>query len=430
MKQFVFLALVLPGVLSAEPLPRADAEFAEPVMAQVLLGRQLFFDPILSGNKTVACATCHHTRLGTTDRISLGLGDGASGLGPDRKADATNPPEQRIPRNSPALFNLGASEFVSLFHDGRLQADPSQPSGIRTPLGDDMEPGFASVLSAQTMFPVLSGDEMAGHYSENDVAQAVRQGFLTGENGAWAILSKRVADIPEYRTAFDPVIGAQTQLHFSDISNAIAAFIGFEWRADNSPFDQYLRDGIPLSDDAVKGMALFYGKANCATCHSGQFQTDHQFHAIAMPQIGPGKAARFESHHRDEGRARVTADLADLYRFRTPSLRNVTATAPYGHSGAYATLEAVVRHHLNPVIALRSYDTSQAIWPALEGSPDFVVMADKAEVDRIAAANALEPVSLRDSEIKELMAFLEALTDPVARLGVPLIVPSDLPVDQ
>ncbi len=430
MKQFVFLALVLPGVLNAEPLPRADAEFAEPDMAQVMLGRQLFFDPILSGNKTVACATCHHTRLGTTDRVSLGLGDGASGLGPDRKADATNPPEQRIPRNSPALFNLGASEFVSLFHDGRLQADPSLPSGIRTPLGDDMEPGFASVLSAQTMFPVLSGDEMAGHYSENDVAQAVRQGFLTGKNGAWAILSKRVADIPEYRAAFDSVIGAQTPLHFSDISNAIAAFIGFEWRADNSPFDQYLRDGTPLSDDAEKGMALFYGKANCAGCHSGQFQTDHQFHAIAMPQIGPGKAARFESHHRDEGRARVTADLADLYRFRTPSLRNVTATAPYGHSGAFATLEGVVRHHLNPVKSLRSYDSSQAIWPALEGSPDLVVMADKAEVDKIAAANALEPVSLSDSEIKELMAFLEALTDPVARLGVPLIVPSDLTVDQ
>jgi cytochrome c peroxidase len=280
------------------------------------------------------------------------------------------------------------------------------------------------------MFPVLSGDEMAGHYSENDVAQAVRQGFLTGENGAWAILSKRVADIPEYRAAFDSVIGAQTPLHFSDISNAIAAFIGFEWRADNSPFDQYLRDRTPLSDDAANGMALFYGKANCAGCHSGQFQTDHQFHAIAMPQIGPGKAARFESHHRDEGRARVTADLADLYRFRTPSLRNVTATAPYGHSGAFATLEGVVRHHLNPIKSLRSYDSSQAILPALEGSPDFTVMADAAEVDRIAGANALEPVSLSDSEIKELMAFLDALTDPVARLGVPLIVPSDLPVDQ
>ena len=226
------------------------------------------------------------------------------------------------------------------------------------------------------------------------------------------------------------MIGAQTALHFSDISNAIAAFIGFEWRADNSPFDQYLREGTPLAPDAAKGMALFYGKASCASCHSGQFQTDHQFHAIAMPQIGPGKAARFESHHRDDGRARVTADPADTYRFRTPSLRNVTATAPYGHSGAFATLEAVVRHHLNPVKSLRSYDTSQAILPALDGSPDFMVMADQAEVDRIAAASVLEPISLSELEIKELLDFLEALTDPAVRLGVPLIVPSDLPVDQ
>lgn len=432
MKQLLFLVLVLPGVLNAEPLPlpRADAKFAEPDMAQVMLGRQLFFDPILSGNKTVSCGTCHHNRLGTGDGLSLGLGDGASGLGPDRVVDATNPPEQRIPRNSPALFNLGAAEFVSLFHDGRLQADPSLPSGIRTPLGEDMEQGFASILSAQTMFPVLSGDEMAGHYSENDVAQAVRQGFLTGENGAWAILSKRVADIPEYRAGFVSVIDAQTPLHFSDISNAIAAFIAFEWRADNSPFDQYLRDGTPLALDAENGMALFYGKADCASCHSGQFQTDHQFHAIAMPQIGPGKAARFESHHRDEGRARVTADPADIYRFRTPSLRNVTATAPYGHSGAYATLEGVVRHHLDPVGSLRSYDASQAVLPVLEGSPDFTVMADEAEVDRIAAANTLEITPLSELEIKELLAFLEALTDPVVRLGVPFIVPSDLPVDQ
>ncbi|MEP5089594.1 MAG: cytochrome-c peroxidase, partial [Paracoccaceae bacterium] len=230
--------------------------------------------------------------------------------------------------------------------------------------------------------------------------------------------------------AFDPVIGADTPLHFSDISNAIAAFIAFEWRADNSPFDQYLRDGTPLSKEAENGMKLFYGKANCASCHSGQFQTDHQFHAIAMPQIGPGKAARFESHHRDEGRARVTGDPGDLYRFRTPSLRNVTATAPYGHSGAYATLEGVVRHHLDPVQSLRSYDVSQAVLPTLEGSPDFEVLADQAEIDRIAAANSLDLTPMSDKEIRELLAFLEALRDPVTRLGVPLIVPSDLPVDQ
>lgn len=427
---FTGLALLHPNSGAAQMLPQNMAEFSEPDMAGVELGRLLFHDPILSGNKTVSCATCHHARLGTSDGLSLGLGDGAHGLGQQRAADKINPPEQRIPRNSPALFNLGAAQFVTLFHDGRLQADPTLSTGIRTPLGGDMEQGFASVLSAQSMFPVLSGDEMAGHYSENDVAQAVRQGFLAGENGAWAILSKRVADTPEYRAAFDPVIGAGTPVHFSDISNVIADFIAFEWRADNSPFDRYLRDGTALDPTAMRGMALFYDKAGCATCHSGQFQTDHLFHAIAMPQIGPGKAARFEAHHRDTGRGRVTGAPQDMYRFRTPSLRNVTATAPYGHSGAFATLEAVVRHHLDPVASLRSYDPAQAVLPELEGNQDFVVTADRDETGRIAAASTLMPVQLSDSEVDDLLVFLAALHDPVVRLGVPLIVPSGLPVDQ
>ena len=424
------LCIVAPTLGLPGPLPSADAVFPDPDMAEIQLGRLLFYDPILSGNKTVSCGSCHHPKLGTSDALSLGLGDGARGLGTARKADITNPPEQRVARNAPGLFNLGAPEFVTLFHDGRLQADASEASGMRTPLGDDMEAGFDSVLSAQMMFPVLSPDEMAGHYSENDVAQAVRQGFMTGPDGAWAILAQRVTDIPEYRAAFDPVIGAGTPIHFTDIANAVSAFVAFEWRADNSPFDQYLRDGTALEPPAARGMALFYGKAGCDTCHSGQFQTDHQFHAIAMPQIGPGKAARFETHNRDEGRARVTADPADMYTFRTPSLRNVTATAPYGHSGAYATLDAVIRHHLDPVVALRSYDPDQAILPKIDAPSDFLVMSDPDQVNTIAVANVLAPVALSEGEINDLAAFLEALSDPVERLGVPLIVPSNLPLDQ
>jgi len=76
------------------------------------------------------------------------------GLGPARKIDPDNIPEERIPRNAPALFNLGASEFTVMFHDGRLEVDASHPGGLRTPMDADMVAGFASVLSAQTMFPV------------------------------------------------------------------------------------------------------------------------------------------------------------------------------------------------------------------------------------------------------------------------------------
>lgn len=427
------LVLATTHSASAGNLPRPDATFAPADANEIELGQLLFYDPILSGNRKVACATCHHPRFGTSDGLSLGLGDGATGLGPDRRPDPENMPEERVPRNATALFNLGADEFRRMFHDGRIEEDTSQPSGLRTPLEDDMVLGFDSALAAQAMFPVLAPDEMAGHYTENDVSQAVRQGLLTGENGAWERLSSRVASIPEYRDRFDDVVGSRTHIRFADIANAIAAFIAFEWRADDSPFDRYIRDGTPLQPEAMEGMQLFYGEAGCGACHAGQFQTDHDFHAIAMPQIGPGKKERFETQCRDVGRMRVTGNAEDAYRFRTPSLRNSTHTAPYGHDGAYATLEAVIRHHLDPAESLMSYDPAQTILPDLRGHDDLIALTDPAETAAIAAANELEPVALTGAQIAQLIAFLEALTDPVAhkgRLGVPASVPSGLPVDQ
>ena len=431
---FLLLPLMVPTWSFSKSLnatlvkPVANAIFPEQNRAEVFLGQLLFYDPILSGNKTVACATCHHPKFATSDGVSLGLGDGGIGLGPARRPDPNNLPEQRIPRHSPALFNLGATEFVTMFHDGRLQTDPTQKSGIRTPLSADMVDGFVSVLSAQAMFPVLSPDEMAGHYSENLVAKRVRQGRITGEGGAWEILAARVSAVKEYRTAFDEIIGNRP-IHFTDIANVIAAFIAFEWRADNSPFDRLLRHGEALNDEAMRGYDLFYGKAGCGVCHSGQFQTDHDFHAIALPQIGPGKAERFEQHQRDEGRMRVTGVSQDAFAFRTPSLRNVTHTAPYGHAGAYATLEAVIRHHLDPQMALRSFDPQQAILPPLSTTDDFAILQSATEMAMIADANVLGPISLTDAEIDALIAFLASLTDQQAlqgRLGIPEHLPSGL----
>lgn len=421
------------GVASGDPapsipsLPAPASGFVEPDPALVAVGRLLFHDPVLSGGEGVSCASCHHPRLGTSDGLSLSLGDGASGLGPERRADPANLPERRLPRNAPALFNLGFAEFTRFFWDGRLEEDPARPSGIRTPLGEDMERGFASALSAQAMFPVLSPDEMAGHYGESEVSKLVRQGMLAHEGGAWDALAARVEAVPAYREA----LGAPVR--FTAIADALAAFIAQEWRADDSPFDRHLRGEAPLTGLAAEGMALFYGRAGCSGCHAGAFQTDHGFHAIAMPQIGPGKGERFETHARDEGRFRVTGDPADLYRFRTPSLRHVTETAPYGHSGAYATLEGVVRHHLDPVGALMAYDRAQAVLPGLEGAEDWRALDDPAEVAAIAAANELEPVSLADAEVAAILAFLGALTDEAAaagRLGVPEAVPSGLAVER
>ncbi len=422
----VGLTLVAGGAAAQDLGPRPT--FAEPEMDRVSLGQLLFYDPILSGNQNISCATCHHPRFGTADGVSLSLGEGATGLGLERVASVENRPEQRIPRNAPGLWNLGADEFTVFFHDGRLEVDPTQPHGIRTPLGAEMTVGFQSALSAQAMFPVLSPDEMAGHYSENDVSQAVRMGFLSQPGGAWDIIANRVAAIPEYAAAFE-AIAPGAPVTFTEIANVIADFMVFEWRADNSPFDQYMIDGTPLPDAAQTGMALFYGDAGCSSCHSGWLQTDHQFHAIAMPQIGPGKAARFEDHARDDGRFRVTGDETDAYAFRTPSLRNVTLTAPYGHNGAYRELEDVIRHHLDPVGALEAYLIDAAVlldFPA----DDLAVQNDETQRAAIGAANVLEPQDLSDDEVAALVAFMKALEDPVERLGVPERVPSGLPVDR
>jgi cytochrome c peroxidase len=419
----------------AQDLPAAitDDAYVPVDLQEAKLGQLLFYDPILSGNRATSCAACHHPDFGTSDGVSLSFGDGGIGLGPNRYADPNNPPEERIPRNSPALFNLGASEFTVLFHDGRLEADPQQPGGIRTPMDADMVSGFASVLAAQTMFPVLSRDEMAGSYAENDIARLVRQGRITGTDGAWDRLARRIADLPEYADNFAatyPHVEHPDDIAFTDIANAIAAFIAYEWRSDTAPFDAMLRGKGTLTAQQQTGLALFYGPAKCATCHAGAFLTDHQFHAMGAPQIGPGKSATFEDHHRDEGRFRVTGRAEDRFAFRTPSLRNVALTAPYGHAGAHAELSRFITDHADPAQHLAAFDRNQTVLPTYE-TDDFTVLNDPGQIADILAAVRSEPIALSPADVDALVAFLDTLTDPLSltgRLGIPDAVPSGLPV--
>ncbi|MCA8884537.1 MAG: cytochrome-c peroxidase [Rhodobacteraceae bacterium] len=432
------LALILAaGAAGAAdlPAPLTDADYLPVSRVEADLGRWLFYDPILSGNRNISCATCHHPRFATGDGVSLSLGEGGIGLGPDRRPDPLNPPEQRIPRNAPALFNMGAREMRALFHDGRIERDPSRKAGFRTPLEEDMEDGFSGILSAQTMFPVLSQDEMAGHYSENDISTAVRRGRITGPGGAWDLIAARVAAIPGYADAFAAAYPdtAERGIAFTDISNAVAAFMALEWRSDQSPFDAHLRGQAALTGAAADGMALFYGAAGCSACHSGPLQTDHGFHAMGQPQIGPGKAARFERHARDEGRMRVTGRAEDRFAFRTPSLRNVMQTGPWGHAGAYADLRVFLAAHQRPGHALASYDRALAVLPDLAGAQDWRVLDDAAETAAITAAAAPDGPELSGPQIDMLLAFLAMLSDPVAlsgRLGIPDAVPSELPIDR
>lgn len=442
MHRLLALLIVLAGPLAAGPdlpAPLTDADFPEHPSAEIVLGQLLFWDAELSGNRNITCATCHHPRFGTSDGLSLGLGEGGIGLGPDRKADPTNLPEQRIPRNAPALWNVGATGFSVMFADGRIEKDATRLGGFRTPLEDDMVSGFVSLLSAQTMFPVLSPDEMAGHYQENEISRLVRQGRLTGPDGAWAAIAARVAAIPDYAQRFRdvyPEIAAGRAIGFTDISNAIAAYMTFDFRSDTAPFDAYLRGKALLSPQALAGLDLFYGRAGCSGCHSGNLLTDMAFHAMGDPQLGPGKSERFEKHQRDIGRKRVTGRAEDAYAFRTPSLRNVTLTAPYGHAGAIADLRDYISQHVTGGARLESYDPALAILPQLAvAKPDFVPGTDAADFGAIAAAAAPRAtVDLSATDLDALLAFLASLEDPVARqggrMGAPEAVPSGLTVEQ
>jgi cytochrome c peroxidase len=398
----------------------------------------LFFDKVLSGNLNISCATCHHSLTGTGDGLALPVGEGGRGLGVTRDTGVgTDAVHERVPRNAPHIFNLGAREFETMFHDGRVLSNPSYPNGIESPAGYNLPEGLDNPLAVQAMFPVTSGTEMAGQPGENPIADAGAIGNLSGPGGVWEQLAERLRGIDGYVEQFIdvfPDVRLRRDIEFTHAANAIAAFEAASWRADNSPFDRFLKgERGAMSASAKAGMWVFYSprKGNCASCHSGIFQTDHSFRAIAMPQVGPGKGdgAGFE----DFGRERVTGDPADRYRFRVPSLRNVALTAPYGHSGAYDTLEAVVRHHLAPVESLYNYDATQLQLP---GRPDLdardlQAMNDPAVLAATATANELANVHLTNREIRQLLDFLNSLTDPSLldmRSDVPASLPSGLPI--
>ncbi|MEL7165549.1 MAG: cytochrome c peroxidase [Pseudomonadota bacterium] len=431
------MLLLLAGPALADGLPRpltAD-DFIKSDLKQAQLGQLLFFDRILSGNRNIACSTCHHPDLGTTDGLSLGIGEGGVGLGPDRTpGQGDSRIVKRVPRNAPALWNLGAKDLKTLFHDGRLTIADTYDNGFNSPAEERLPPGLSNLLAAQAIFPVTAMVEMAGNPKENEVAGAVNNRI----DYAWPILADRVRHIPAYAQkfadAFDHITGPK-DIRIADIANALSAFMVHEFTSIDSPFDAYLAgDTTVLTPMQKAGMTLFYGNAGCSGCHAGPLMTDQQFHAIGIPPFGPGRTRRFDLIARDVGRMGKSDALSDAYSFRTPMLRNVTLTAPYGHNGAYTSLEDMVRHHLDPQRAFDVWTPAQAKLPEVPwlAATDFAVRADSREMARQRAAVTLQPHLMSDEGVDALLAFLESLTGKTAqtgRLGIPKSVPSGLPVD-
>ncbi len=423
------------GPSAAGDVGRLGPENFHPVdAAKARIGQLLFYDKILSGNRNISCGTCHHHDHAGSDGLSLGIGEGGEGVGPARTA-GSGPDRiaKRVPRNAPALWNLGHRSVKTLFHDGRLSVSDLYDNGFDSPAEEWLPQGLDTIVAAQALFPLVAQFEMAGNPKENEIAGAVHDRI----DASWPILAKRVRTIPEYGALFVDAFEAVERpedVTIVEIANAIGAFIISEWQSFDSPFDDWLAGEAPLPEAAERGRVLFFGEAGCAGCHAGPLFTDQSFHALGLPAFGPGRTRRFDPYARDVGRMGESDDLDDAYRFRTPSLRNVALTAPYGHNGAWPTLEGIIRQHLDPAAARAAWTPAMARLPkaAWLAETDFVIRHDTREMARQAARIDIDPVRLDDAEIADLVAFLHALTGKTAKtrpLGRPARVPSGLPVD-
>ena len=403
---------------------------------KVALGEALFFDRILSGNKDISCATCHYPTLNTGDELSLSLGTGGTGLGPARELG-----EERdfVPRNATELFNRGSPEWKTMFWDGRISGTVAE--GFDNPAESDLPAGLENILAVQAMFPVTSRDEMLGEEEDLTALGEINELAMIEDKDEyddkeedfveiWQGLMDRLLAIPAYQTLFQEAYPdvPQDKFGFQHAANALAAYQIASFSFDDSPWDQYIAGNQDaLSTEAKEGALLFYGKAGCVRCHSGNLMTDQDYHHIAAPQLGPGKGPRYGI---DPGHFLESNNNRDRFGFRTPPLRNVTLTGPWFHNGAYVDLEDAVRHHLDVERALLEYDITQ-----LDAS-----LHDQYRVnEKVAYGMMLDldplvttPLELSDEEIDRLMVFLDALTSPSAMdLShlIPDSVPSGLPMD-
>ena len=385
----------------------------------VLLGQALAFDKILSGNRDISCMTCHLAKTATIDGRSVAIGQGATGLGLAR----VHPLGKFVHRNAPPLFNLHA--MVPLTWDGRVFKDVG--GVVRTPGAQLTTAERATLefgtLSALPMFPVLSRPEMRADAGNElaDVPDSTPQ-------KTWRRLMGRLGTIPQYRTMFQSAYPGQVfdSMTFAHAGNAMGGWITSVFAFNNTPWDRFLAgNDTALTDVQLRGAKAFLGTAKCAKCHSGPQFSDQGFHNVAVPQIGPGFGDG-PGGHDDFGRMRKTKNPANKYAFRTPPLRNVELTAPYGHDGAIVTLRGWVDHYTQSAAKLRAYDPNQ-LELLLRGT--LQPTADSILLTRDGRLNTL---TMSAQTVDDITEFLKALTDPAARdlhQFVPTQVPSGLTID-
>lgn len=355
-----------------------------PRQERISLGRFLFFDPILSGEKDVSCGSCHHPDFAFADRRQFGAGVSGRGLGPDRIL--TEDDFHLEPRNSQTILNTAFNG-----------AQNSRPSANGCQFWDCR----VKSLETQATKPIESRVEMKGDAYPSEVALD-------------SVL-ERLRSIPEYVQRFEQAFPAEADatadsaragvIDTSTYARAIAAYER-ELVGRNSAFDRYVRgeDGA-LTAKQKDGLQLFFQKANCGECHRGPMLSNFNFVVNGVPQEGVGKEV-IEGD--DTGREEATGNPADRYQFRVPTLRNVEVTPPYMHDGVFRTLEEVVRFYNQGARPRHPEISTEELHPALR-----------------------EPLDLTEDEIDALVAFMRSLTDqgkelPEFLVTVPEEVPSGL----
>jgi cytochrome c peroxidase len=186
---------------------------------------------------------------------------------------------------------------------------------------------------------------------------------------------ERLKTVEGYRKAFDKAFPKEG-LTESSILKAIATYERTIVTGD-TPFDRWLRGNAKaLSASAANGFAIFNGKGNCANCHTGWNFTDDKFHDIGLATPDPGRMG-------------VTKSASDAHAFKTPSLREIAARAPYMHHGEVTTLEAVIAHYIS------------------------------GGTKRSSLSPLMKPVDLSSSDIQDLIAFLQSLSSSQTTLAMP-----------
>ena len=394
------------------------------------LGRLLWFDTIGGLNNDNTCGGCHSptNAFGDTQSIAIGI-DNNGIVGPHRVGP-------RNQRRTPMAINTAF--FPNLMWNSRfasLSGDPFDNSaGFIFPQPEGFTLSYLpQLLDAQAFIPPTERVEVAGFAFPGDNF-AIRAEVLN-----------RLNAVDAYRKLFGevfPEVKNGAAIDFDMFGKAIAEF-EFSLVFANAPIDQYARgQKNALTTDEKKGALLFFGSAGCVVCHQVSGQSNEMFsdfrqHVIGVPQIAPAVGdpaagnVTFDGpgQNEDFGLEQITGDRNDRYKFRTSPLRNVTMQPTFFHNGAFTRLEDAIRHHLDVVASVNSYNpTSAGVAPDLRGplGPMAPVLS---RLDPLLA----NPIHLTDEEFRQLVDFVtnglldsRAKPDDIRKL-VPKSVPSGRP---